>query len=452
MAAFFPDCSDYHLSPEEKAEEVANFKLNLGRFTPSHLLKWAEDYEFIPEALKLEQAAYLVPYYNLLTEIKRLIRIDDKEQFASFLKANHELVQNYSPDGLLQLLCSHSAVACVTALLESRLDVDINSMDRKLAYHTGMSPLHIAACNLSFSMTKLLLEHGADAEIHSDAYGTPLHIVLAAFKKHKYIGGWTADKSILMLLYFFCLPALKEPLDTVRLLASHSNKVEDLCICYMNFDRVTDYAALLMVAWDKLMDSSAEGGLETTPVGQHLSRVLSNASLQQEICESNFNVLSKERLVKHLTTAFSVVKTMWMTIGVLERYCHSRVESVPMHELPFHIACELVTDAGLYLKSGGANIECFQPNLTSEAKVLLKRKYYAEPRRSGPILRSFLGKPVTAASLSLMPHFQYRTLHILNFMDNHLCKTPQVKPSSHNVLALAKVCAPLVWMAKRSIK
>ncbi|XP_021750405.1 uncharacterized protein LOC110716075 [Chenopodium quinoa] len=168
---------EYFMSPESQFEDI---KFNLGfDHSPSTLLEWADTFDLIPKLLEVEEAAFLVPYYNLLTEIKRLAGIDDKDQFASFLIANRELVQKYPPDKVLELICQHSAVACATALLESGLDVDINSV-----YDTVMSPLHMAAHNLSYGMTKVLLDHGADTQLKLDAngFGTPLSTALSAFK------------------------------------------------------------------------------------------------------------------------------------------------------------------------------------------------------------------------------------------------------------------------------
>ncbi|XP_021752921.1 uncharacterized protein LOC110718393 [Chenopodium quinoa] len=163
------------MSPEDILECL---KLNLGNnVCPSVLLELAEEFDVTPRLLESEEAAFLVPYYNLVTEIKRLIGIDDKDQFASFLIANRELVQKYSPVKVFQLICQHSAAACATALLESGLDVDVNLQFK----YTGKSPLFMAARNLSYGMTKVLLDHGADADLSFSGFGTPLWNAVDAF-------------------------------------------------------------------------------------------------------------------------------------------------------------------------------------------------------------------------------------------------------------------------------
>uniref|UniRef100_A0A803MMZ8 Uncharacterized protein n=1 Tax=Chenopodium quinoa TaxID=63459 RepID=A0A803MMZ8_CHEQI len=112
------------MSPEDILECL---KLNLGNnVCPSVLLELAEEFDVTPRLLESEEAAFLVPYYNLVTEIKRLIGIDDKDQFASFLIANRELVQKYSP-------------------------------------------------------VKVLLDHGADADLSFSGFGTPLWNAVDAF-------------------------------------------------------------------------------------------------------------------------------------------------------------------------------------------------------------------------------------------------------------------------------
>ena len=113
-----------------------------------------------------------VEIYSTLTELHRCVSSDDTEKAIEF-------VLNDSVDINIAALCNRTPLLWVSAssssvliktLVDLGADVNAQRSDDKV------TPVRLAACWNNYMATRLLLEHGADANVQASDTWSPLHV------------------------------------------------------------------------------------------------------------------------------------------------------------------------------------------------------------------------------------------------------------------------------------
>lgn len=448
--------NEFFNNPENQQEHLGFIELNYLDLTPYEILKSARVYNIVTRVLGLKQLGHdftdRIAFYNFLySQIESLMKFDDTHQFAAFITKYYDHLVDFTAQELFDLLVDNTAVGCLTALLESKLrsHVDVN----KAIGTTADFAIDIAAKNHSSRMVTLLLRHGADpdeTQLECLRGGIPLHSAMEYFRCQYCMFDWNPGKPIVELFSVICSPEMKQRLDTVRVLASHSKRVEDLCVGYIADGNLIHFAILLTAASDKLL-LHLDRGLKNTSVGQYIYGELKSEANQ--LCERTSNLTSSSK-IKSVVDAYYVLKTFCLIHGLIERGNESALEGLPKCMSPLDILCEFDTAVDK------DNIECFLSKLNLEARELSQKHY-------GSIVRAISGKQrmgmevgsiAEYSTLSLGSNSSYQasgTRQDVHFnhpklVETRLSKCALVKPSSHSSAVLRKV-ASVMWFM-RSIK
>lgn len=247
----------------------------------------------------------------MLTQIENFIREDDKDKFAAFLTANHELVHDFPTSEVFSLLCWNNAPACVSALLESplRVDVDVNSF----GIGEATIPLEVAAFKLSLPLTQTLLAHGANADAEHGYRTSVLHSALATLRSHKRVREWTVKcstrewtvkRSTMDLILTLRDSDLKEAVAVTTLLAFHMKNVDSVLSLLIDAMNFTEMTILLFVARNKLLVPSGKWTFKNTPVAKYISQELKKV-------RSEHDEIAKIEKKRGLNDAFNVAKSVW---------------------------------------------------------------------------------------------------------------------------------------------
>lgn len=323
----------------------------------------------------------------------------------------------------------------------------------------AMAPLHLAAQNLSLGVTEAFLMAGADPNLcchDDDIANLPLSLALEALSCNRCVTDWSVEKSVPKLIYILCLKELKEPLDTIRILASRTEHLEELSLQYAEKGQVVQLTVLLLVAWNKLVTPYVElqqGRVECCPIGRCIMKESQSLSSNQQMtaqCTSD--------LVK-LQSAWKMLKLLESKYHRIDRYLLYRpailddrvrsVKGIENHEVPFVVASR--TGIGGPEDVNCDDIQCLMPRLNPKQKVWLDRalQTYSGP----PAVYTFRSRKGFAATTLLSKSFH--TCSNPNFTNDkgRLTLTTKVeKPAFRQLLPTARTCAYLVSMAKRSFK
>ncbi|KAL6619719.1 hypothetical protein ACP70R_034858 [Stipagrostis hirtigluma subsp. patula] len=198
------------------------------------------------------------------------LRKDSVRRFLRMFKCEkHIMTSEYivAPQ-MFSIIIKANALRCARAVLKGTApELDGHRANPNAMIGRGCFPLHRAAEAFSADMVTLLLRHGASANLLShqgeNSWTTgdllPLHVAVGNTCNHKYIednlkdqkwDGQEGVRSIYKLIHLLCLPEMKICLDTVRVLARHTDDmIDELWNCINN--RELDCAAILLVAAQK---------------------------------------------------------------------------------------------------------------------------------------------------------------------------------------------------------
>uniref|UniRef100_A0A5B6YT72 Uncharacterized protein n=1 Tax=Davidia involucrata TaxID=16924 RepID=A0A5B6YT72_DAVIN len=196
-------------------------------------------------------------------ELKCLLKMDDSDEFIHFLgmqlATEEEEKFFYSilrlPE-LLEWVFYYGAEKCARALLEggARQIVDLN-----IPLKDGSLPLHRVAEYLDYNLTMLFLEGGARTDLKCNVVGhkfygmLPVNVAVELLSHHI---EWTPKQSVVKLVLTLYQPELRKPLDTIRLLATSTDDIEEVAYHYAEAGKLIELAALLKVAREKILPLS----------------------------------------------------------------------------------------------------------------------------------------------------------------------------------------------------
>jgi len=160
------------------------------------------------------------------------------------------------PDVLISII-SQNAVRCAKVALSGDL-YNGRRADPNARHRYGFTPLHAAAETFSVDMVKLLLRHGASANIRTEGDNViegllPLHVAVENAGMHKFLEDhWEDGCPLEKLISLLCLPEMKMYLDTTRLIAKHTDNIVDEVWNYINGRKFVELAILLLAAQKQL--------------------------------------------------------------------------------------------------------------------------------------------------------------------------------------------------------
>ncbi|KAM0836644.1 hypothetical protein ACQ4PT_062181 [Festuca glaucescens] len=206
----------------------------------------------------------------------------------------------------------------------------------------------------SVEMIELLLRHGASANLSTAGPVVtegllPLHVAVENTCLHKYLEDSLfhdqkhqdcslADvKYVYKLIHLLCLPELKIFMDTVRLLAKHTNNLLDQPWIYIKDGKLAQTAVLQLAAQEQIrMGTSHKGSKVNSKLDGFAiitGDIVHNNSLESEACENimDSNQLRKINIINNVTL-LSLVDLISRAGAALDSYirAHPKVPYV-MH-------------------------------------------------------------------------------------------------------------------------
>ncbi|KAG0544325.1 hypothetical protein BDA96_02G265700 [Sorghum bicolor] len=157
----------------------------------------------------------------------------------------------------------YNALRCAKVVLEGKAP-ELNGMhaNPNCINPYGYFPLHEAAERFSCDMIKLLLRHGASANVHTVGNDVienllPLHVAIENTCMHKYLEDNLSPSQshldyIYKLIHLLCLPEMKIFLDTTRLLAEKTNNLLEELWNYIENGKLIQSAILLLAAQEHI--------------------------------------------------------------------------------------------------------------------------------------------------------------------------------------------------------
>ncbi|XP_044438480.1 uncharacterized protein [Triticum aestivum] len=203
-------------------------------------------------------------FYDIFGHLLNVLKKDSVSGFLRlFKKYRGHLVAGYviTPQ-TLDLIITENALRCAKLVLEGKAP-ELRGMRANPNYMTsfGYFPLHITAQIFSADMVKILLRYGALANLRTCERIIegllPLHVAIENTCQHTYLeDNLLADESYLKgyaeyiyrLIHLLCLPEMKIFLDTIRLLAAHTDNVVDELWNYIEHGKIVPAAILLLAA------------------------------------------------------------------------------------------------------------------------------------------------------------------------------------------------------------
>ncbi|XP_037429021.1 uncharacterized protein LOC119294850 isoform X1 [Triticum dicoccoides] len=163
----------------------------------------------------------------------------------------------------LTFMISFNALQCAQVVLEGEAP-ELRGMhaNPNCINKYGYFPLHEAAERFSVDMIKLLLRHGASANVRTVGNDIiedllPLHVAVENTCLHKYLEDNLSPSQnhldyIYNLIRLLCLPEMKIFLDTTRLLAEKTNNLLGELWKYIEDGKLTQSAVLLLAAQEQI--------------------------------------------------------------------------------------------------------------------------------------------------------------------------------------------------------
>ncbi|PNT63846.1 uncharacterized protein LOC112268724 isoform X2 [Brachypodium distachyon] len=168
----------------------------------------------------------------------------------------------------LTFIVSLNAMRCAKVVLEGvapelrGMHANPNCINRY-----GYFPIHEAAERFAVDMIKLLLRHGASANVRTVGGNVienllPLHVAVENTCLHKYLEDNLSLSQnpldyIYKLIHLLCLPEMKIFLDTTRLLAEKTNNLLQELWKYIEDGKIIQSAVLLLAAQEQIRRGSS---------------------------------------------------------------------------------------------------------------------------------------------------------------------------------------------------
>ncbi|KAL6630923.1 hypothetical protein ACP70R_028263 [Stipagrostis hirtigluma subsp. patula] len=210
-------------------------------------------------------------FYTTYHRLLPILQKDSPQEFLHFFKYNMYGMSwdMVTPETLLHMILENS-MRCAKVVLEGQAPELLGFRAYPNCVNQyGYFPLHQAAEMFSVDMIKLLLRHGASANLETlggkVAKGLlPLHVAVENTCMHKYLDdnicprelypiySPTDIKDVYKLIHLLCLPQMKMFMDTTKLLAEHTNNLVDEICKYIRQGKLMQTAVVLLAAQEHI--------------------------------------------------------------------------------------------------------------------------------------------------------------------------------------------------------
>ncbi|KAF2928927.1 hypothetical protein DAI22_05g018900 [Oryza sativa Japonica Group] len=366
-----------------------------------------------------------------------------------FVKRMHRLISGFiiTPE-TLNCVIIKNAMRCAKVILEGQAPefggfrANPNCMNQY-----GYFPLHEAAESFSVDMIKLLICHGALANLRTSGKNVkegllPLHVAVENTCLHKYLEENLfpnqehpdySQEDIYKAIHLMCLPEMKIFLDTTRELAKHTNNLVDEVWNYMKDGKLIHSAVLLLAAQDHIRSGSScrkVGGNKLDGFATIFARIHHSMALEWQMHQNG------QAKLKLLLSSSLLVNIIFRAGEALDAYIreHSMLSSLGASAVPH---TEVLEHVSLILKGfdfcpTGEGIDVGNISVASKATTdvpyLLAVKKKAMRKKKPPHgwedrckLLSYLPFWRTVLSVPWCPAKNLPS-HRLEDQDKHLCQ------------------------------
>ncbi|KAM0826847.1 hypothetical protein ACQ4PT_068584 [Festuca glaucescens] len=263
-----------------------------------------------------------------------------------------------------------NAVQCAKVVLKGQAP-ELDGFRANPNYMTqyGYFPLHRAAEMFSVEMIEFLLRHGASANLRTAGPVVtegllPLHVAVENTCLHKYLeDSLLIDQKhqdcsladinyVYKLIHLLCLPELKIFMDTIRLLAKHTDNLLDQLCDYIKDGKLAQTAVLLLAAQEQIrmvISQKRKVNSELDGFAMIACCIGYDIAFQFEACE---NIMDPNQLMKMNinSVALSLVKVISQAGEALYSYIQAHPEVTYVMQVPHSEVLERVS---LILKEHG---------------------------------------------------------------------------------------------------
>ncbi|CAL5001069.1 unnamed protein product [Urochloa decumbens] len=252
----------------------------------------------------------------------------------------------------LTYMVSFNALQCAKVVLEGKAP-ELNGMHANPncinAY--GYFPLHEAAERFSVDMIKLLLCHGASANVRTVGNDViegllPLHVAVENTCLHKYLEDNLSPSQshldfIYKLIHLLSLPEMKIFMDTTRLLAEKTNNLLEEVLNYIEDGKLIQSAVLLFAAQEQIRGGSSSNGKGSSKKDglEIISKCITRLSFALR-CEKGSNGMAQKLLEERR----ALIDCAWVHVDLISRageplsaYIQAHSE-VPQMEVMKHVS------------------------------------------------------------------------------------------------------------------
>ncbi|XP_044385654.1 uncharacterized protein [Triticum aestivum] len=290
----------------------------------------------------------MLKFYDIFGHLANVLRKDSVSDFLNlFKKYRGHLVAGYvvTPQ-TLDLIITENALRCAKFVLEGK-EPKLRGMCANPNYMTslGYFPLHRTAQTFSADMVKILLRHGALANLRTSGERIiegllPLHVAIEDTCQHKYLeDNLLADESyrkgyveyIYKLIHLLCLPEMKIFLDTIRLLAAHTDNVAAELWNYIEHGKIVPAAILLLAAQRRFRKLNGFDTIKNRIDDSILSMIREGCGLQI----GKYTKAAKQRKEKELRfyNALFLVRILLKSGEALDAYIQTHSEASSHQEV-----------------------------------------------------------------------------------------------------------------------
>ncbi|XP_021760683.1 uncharacterized protein LOC110725527 [Chenopodium quinoa] len=316
-------------------------------------------------------------------ELVGILKRDDKDSFVELLDENPEHVES-----CLMILCAkHKSKKCLTALVTGEVCEPPPPPEGCATCIHGVAYVYPDP-----DVINIMLMRGAirDCNIKCKVgfpsnYGTPLFLALDSLSHPavSHLDSWCLGDSIIKLIVLLCMWETKQRLDSARLLACHTESVNDIAWTLLQDGKLKQLAALLLVARDEAMAPTETG----MTIQQHLTNEIDG--LSSEVDFDNSMLMDARVLFDVFDRAGEA----------LSSYCITMFKPIPPEKVLVDVV-GLLKEAGFPLQSRDVDLrDCYRgrrgvwrANLFKLSDTLRPDNIIMESSSSSSHLHTFAGQ------------------------------------------------------------
>ncbi|XP_074310459.1 uncharacterized protein LOC141646483 [Silene latifolia] len=281
------------------------------------------------------------PFYDNLElheKLEEILKCDDKERFLPLISEYADSVCMH----VVVLCAEFHARKCLLAMIEGEVSIPALEIYEKFIPHLPRTPTPLAAVarffHEAYDIIDLLLKRGPveHAKIKGYAFDAitaapctcPLdHLLMSlSYKPHLFI--WTPGTSLYKLILLLCQWETNGSLKSARLLAPHTDGINDIAWTYVRDGRLASFAALLLVAQEKVLVPFDSG----LTIRQRIVEIVDALRREGDLDHETLKYQSM------LVEARELLDIFQRAGDALSLYCSSMQELVPRHKVLIDVA------------------------------------------------------------------------------------------------------------------